>query len=82
MIFFTNIINIIICNINQEQAAALLSHFNNGDLLLGSNRYAEALSAFEAGLALDPTDVGCQEGLTRTRTAQVEISEESVYYCY
>ena len=49
------------------------AHVSNGNLLLGSNRYAEALSAFEAGLALDPTDVGCQEGLARTRTAQVDI---------
>jgi len=43
-----------------EQAAA-------GESLLGSRKYAEATCAFEAGLALDPSNAACLQGIQRTQ---------------
>ena len=43
-----------------EQAAA-------GESLLGSRKHAEAMSAFEAGLALDPSNAACLQGIQRTQ---------------
>ena len=45
----------------------MLGHCSNGDALLVANKYAEAIVAFETGLALDSTDAACLQGLQRAK---------------
>ena len=46
---------------------AVAAHNQTGEGLLASKSYAQALAAFQAGLALDPADEACFQGLQRTQ---------------
>ena len=45
----------------------MAGHSSNGEALLAAKKYVEAAVAFEAGLAVDPTDTVCQQGLQRVK---------------
>ena len=46
---------------------AVAAHCRNGEALLGRNQYADAIAAFESGMALNPDDAACQRGIERTQ---------------
>ena len=45
----------------------MAAHCNTGEALRVSKQFAEAIDAFELGLALDPNDEACKQGMQRTQ---------------
>ena len=61
---------------------AVTAHNQRGEELLSSKAYVQALAAFQAGLALDPADEACLQGLQRTQVLYNDINNNNNTYIH